>query len=272
MIRTLIAAAVTFAATPALAGTAFDIVITNAAGEVVDSGQIKADGRKLAMTAMAGQPDQVEGSRMIFRGDLDPAVLYVIDDAEASYVAIRPVEVAQGLNAMQSRVQSMMNQAMRGMTPEQRAQMEAAMGGAGGGMSAMMGGQAPEVTIRPTGQTLSVDGAPTTGFEVLENGQRTYLIWAAPPGAIHGGDDLAAGFGALADTVSEMPQLASIGAIYDLDALQGRVPVQIEEVRGGAVVETTTIGNGETVSFPASDFEPDPAYAQRQMFEALGGL
>jgi hypothetical protein len=104
---------------------------------------------------------------------------------------------------------------------------------------------------------------------VLENGARTYMVWAAQPGSVTGGQDLAAGFSGLEGFLSAMPQMASAGALYDLDALDGRLPVQIEEYEGGAVVQTSTIGPGQSANFPASDFEPDPSYAQASMF---GGL
>ncbi|MBA4801760.1 MAG: hypothetical protein H2040_07835 [Euryhalocaulis sp.] len=261
MIRFIATLAAALIALPAFAGTVFDVEHRNAAGAVDHTSQIKVDGGKLAMEMMSAGEEAPEG-RMIFRGDRTPQEMIVMNDQERSYM----VFTAEGMGSMQSQMNSVMEQALANLPPEQRAAAEAAMSGQG--MGAMMG-QAPasDWRFRATGKSRDVDGRQTTGYELLKDGVRQMVFWTVPASSFNGGGDLGRTFDSLNDFFEALPMIGdAAGPMYDLDAMDGRVPVQIEEIGAdGAVEATTTISEGRSMDIAASVFEPDPGYTRQEM-------
>ncbi|GEM_PF-4280875 len=283
MNRTAFAAtigAAILAAASAQAGSLFQVTTSDSSGAVTDTSEIKAEDAKLAMSAI-GAGGMMQNVRMIFRGDLEPPVMYAIDDSERAYYVMEPEAMAAGMADMQSQVQAAMAAAMQNLTPEQRAQMEAAMGGMGGiggamgggamgGLGAMPGMPDPDsIRVAATGEARTIAGVPTRGYEVTESGARAAIIWAAAPNDFSGASDLAASMAGMSDFMSRMPFAAGAAAMYDMGALEGGVPVQVETYANGALDSVSTISPGQPADFPDSDFEPDPSYSQQQMF---GGL
>lgn len=260
MIRFTAMLAACLLALPACADTVFDVEQTDGAGTVQQTSQIKLDGEKLAMEMMAASEDAPEG-RMIFRGDRAPQEMIVIDDAERSYM----VFTAAGVDSMASQMSGVMEQALANLPPEQRAAAKAAMGS---GMGAMMGqGASTDWRFRATGESRRVNGRQTKGYELLKDGARQMVFWTVPAAGFKGGDDLGAAFDSLNVFFESLPMIGdAAGPIYDRAAMDGRVPVQIENIAAdGSVEDVTTISEGRETDLPASDFEPDADYKRQEM-------
>jgi len=268
--RTIAAAALAaLLAGAAAAGTGYDVRHKDGDGALEHVSQIKLDGLKMAMEMIASGEDAPEGD-MIFRADRDPKEMIVVNDEEQWFMSLTAQQVEGGMGAMQAEMNSVMAEVINSMPPEQRAAAMASMGQGGGPM--MMGpAQTTQHSLRALGETRSVHGLTAHGYEALEDGARSQVFWAVEPGAFPGGGELARMFDELHAFMMAMPTIGqSIGPLYDREAMDGRVPIEIENFGAdGARDSVVTIEPGESMIFAASDFEPDPAYVRRDMFEGM---
>lgn len=141
------------------------------------------------------------------------------------------------------------------------------MGGMGGGMMGMPA--APTIQIVPNGQSRSVNGVSTQGYQVLVDGEIASVIWAAPVGSVSGAADLAEGFAGMQGFLAEMPFVGDSAAMYDINAMDGKIPLQTENYENGMVTSITTIGQGQSATFTEADFMPDASYAEQSMFDGF---
>jgi hypothetical protein len=173
-----LAGAVCLLAAPAFAADGVLIVQKMTMGTApAQTQQIQIEPRRMRMEAAGtrgGGPQVV-----VFDGTRD--VLLMIDDASKSYSEMSKADL-DALSSQISGAMAQMQDAMKNMPPEQRAQIEAAMRGRGmGGASAGTGAAAaPKVQYKKTG-TDTVGKWTCDKYEGYTNGQKTSEVCTVDP-------------------------------------------------------------------------------------------
>jgi hypothetical protein len=137
--------------------------------------QIQIEPKRMRMEAAVGPRSQV----VIFDGTRD--VMTILDEANKTYTEMTKAD-ADALGEQVSSAMSQMQEAMKNMPPEQRAQIEAAMKGRGGaGRAGGMGGAtASKVQYKKTG-TDTVGKWTCDKYEGYTDGQKTSEICTVDP-------------------------------------------------------------------------------------------
>jgi len=171
-----LAGAVCLLAAPALAADGVLIVQKTTMGaSPAQTQQIQIEPRRMRMEAggMRGGGPQV----VVFDGTRE--VMLMIDDANKSYSEISKADV-DALSGQMAGAMAQMQDAMKNMPPEQRAQIEAAMRGRGMGAAAAGGAAAPKVEYRKTG-TDTVGKWTCDKYEGYTGGQKTSEVCTVDP-------------------------------------------------------------------------------------------
>jgi hypothetical protein len=111
------------------------------------------------------------GQGMVFRGD--KKVLWIIDTAQKTYTEMDEA-AAKAMGEQMNSAMAQLQEAMKGMPAEQRAQMEKMMAGKMKGMTP------PKQTVKPMGQTKPINGFECAGYTV-SGGDGETEVWAADP-------------------------------------------------------------------------------------------
>jgi len=244
------------------AGTVLEMInrdLTNKTESVVKT--LAQDGRMRVETG--GPQDTV----VLFRDE----TLFTLDPKQKTYVAMDRATM-QKLAAQLNPALKMLQEQMKNMSPEQRAQIERMTGTKLPGST-----KEPVQEIRKTARTGNVAGYTCTYAEVLQDGVLQHEACVVPPAQLKGSKelyDVSLKVGAL---VKDM--MASIDAPF----MQQMVDRQMENFSelGGLPVLTRTFDEGKplhestmkgirTEAVPASQFEVPADYKQRDL-PSVGG-
>src|SRR5688500_7472450 len=149
------------------------------------------------MMRVESQADIATGrSTMIFKND----TIYAINHQDKSYYAMdreSMKRVAEQLNP----ALKMLQERMKDMTPEQRAQMEKMMGGQ---LPPGVGEAEKKTEIKRTARTDKVSGHSCSYVQVLEDGVLTDELCVTPNKSLKGADELMTAATKMADLMREM--------------------------------------------------------------------
>ena len=117
---------------------------------------------------------QTGGNNVVFRGD--KKVLWIMDTSKKTYMEMDEA-ACKAMGEQVSGAMAQMQEAMKNMPAEQRAKMEKIMAGQ---MQAMA---PPKPTVKPMGQTRTINGFECAGYTVSSPTGVTE-VWAAGPKAL----------------------------------------------------------------------------------------
>jgi hypothetical protein len=273
MKRSLITLAMLAAAAPAVAGVVYQVETTDMTGSGSGTMQstISADGPLLKMQ-MHGAGDGFNGE-MIYRGDRremvmvnhDEKTVMVMDEATIKAMAD---QISQAMAAME--------QALAAMPASQRAKMEQMMKSK---MPAMPEPSAP-AEIKATGDGDTINGYPTTRYDVWRDGIRQRELWITDWANVDGGEEVAETFQQMAAFMQSMfDNLPNIGGIRSagntafayLKEMKG-FPVKTREFAdSGAVEYESVLVSSEERNLDPSTFEPPKGYKQQDLKKMMKG-
>src|SRR6188768_3923947 len=193
MNKLLFAAAALLAATTAGAGVRIETVTRDVKTQVADGGPqviLVQDGKiRMQIPKTAGG--------MILKN----SILYVLDDKKKTYMEMDKETMKKGADQAGAAMKQMQDQ-MAKMTPEQRAQMEKAMGGhlAAG----MMSGKPDTWDVKNTGKTDTSEGRRCTIWTLNKNGKLHEELCVVPFSSLPGKEDFEKTFKELADAFAGM--------------------------------------------------------------------
>jgi hypothetical protein len=222
------------------------------------------------MMRVESQADQATGrSTMIFKND----TIYAINHQDKSYYAMdreSMKRVAEQLNP----ALKMLQERMKDMTREQRAQMEKMMGGR---LPPGVGEAEKKTEIKRTARTDKVSGYSCSYVQVLEDGVLTDEMCVTPGKSLKGSDELMTAAAKMAELMREMmstmdaPWLKQMAdkQIQNFAALGG-IPVLSRHFEAGSPQSETTLTSIRSEALAASLFEVPAEYTRKDMLAAPG--
>jgi hypothetical protein len=209
------------------------------------------------------QPNQ---SVMIFKDD----TIYAISPRDQSYIVMDRASMKRMADQINPGLK-MLQEQMKNMTPEQRAQMEKMLGGrlpVGDGSEARQ-------EIKRTSRTDKINGYSCTYVEVREAGTLTDELCVAPGSALQGSDELMSAANKMSALMQDM--MASMDApwlqqmaqkqLQNFEALGGVPVLSRNYVDGKPQTETTLSKIGSETVAPAL-FEIPAGYTRKDMLPA----
>ena len=216
-----------------------------------------------------GQPNEV-----IFRGDRNELVM--VDHGSRTYVVMDEAAMKQLVSQLGAAM-SQMQEMLKTMPPEQRAQMEEMMKGRGMGPGM---GAAPEPTeLRRTSERAEQSGYPSVKYEILQGGRKVREMWITEWTNVPGAAEARPAFERMAAFAKEMMDALAqtgFGGGADLDVYQhmqeanGYPVVAIEFDDNGQPETETRLVSATEQTIQASAFEPPDGY-RRQSMGGMGG-
>jgi hypothetical protein len=219
-----------------------------------------------------------DGRMRVETGDAKDAVvifrdetIYTLDPAQKTYLSMDRASM-QKLAAQINPALKMLQEQMKSMTPEQKAQIERMTG-------AKLPGSTGEAKreIRKTSRTGKVAGYSCTYSEVLEDGVLQHEACVVPPGDLKGSKELYDVGVKVAALVKDM--MASVDAPWlrqmmdrQLESFNdlGGLPVLTRTFDEGKPLHESTMKSIRSESIPASQFEIPADYKKREM-PSIGG-
>lgn len=204
---------------------------------------------------------------VIFRDD----TIFTLDPAQKTYLSMDRASM-QKLAAQLNPALKMLQEQMKNMTPEQKAQIERMTGAKLPGSS----GEAKR-EIRKTSRTGKVANYTCTYSEVLEDGVLQHEACVVPPGDLKGSKELYDVGMKVAALVKDM--MASVDAPWlrqmmdrQLESFNdlGGLPVLTRTFDEGKPLHESTMKSIRAESIPASQFEIPADYKKREM-PSIGG-
>jgi len=220
------------------------------------------------MMRVESQANEATGrSTMIFKND----TIYAINHQDKSYIAMdreSMKRVAEQLNP----ALKMLQERMKDMTPEQRAQMEKMMGGS---LPPGMGEPEKKTEIKRTARTDRISGHSCSYVQVLEGGVLTDEVCVTPTSALKGSDELMTAATRMSDLLREMmstmdaPWLKQMAEkqVQNFAALGG-IPVMSRHFEGGTPQSETTLASIRSEALAASLFDIPAGYTKKDMMGA----
>jgi hypothetical protein len=259
--RAALVAAMCLAVSPLHAADGVLIVEKTTTGGNTKTNQIQIEKDRMRAET-AGQAG--ESQTVVFDGAKQ--TLWLINDGRKTYSELTKAD-ADRLGGQMSDAMAKMQEQLKGLPPEQRAQIEAMMKGRG--MPGMTGGQAPKTEYRKTG-TDKVGSWTCDKYEGSQNNQKVSELCTVEPRTL--------GF-SLAD-FQVTKQMAEFFRKLVPQGADSMFTVGTPEEQGynGVPVRRVTFRNGQQQSmsettearrqtFPASVFEVPPGFQK----EAFGG-
>lgn len=231
---------------------AFGVVIQQEHGEFGSKQKQKttlyAENGKIRM-----ESDDQRGGKTIMIFDGDKQVMWMIQPAEGTYTEMTAADVAN-MSQMASQASQRMEEAMKNMTPEQRAMMESAMKGRGGAM----GGAPPPpptITFQAKGGSDKFGSFTCSKYDELSNGKRTAEICAASLEQVHLKPADVKSFEAMAKFFEPMRRMSPRGGYSAprIEQLHG-FPVHSVSYDGDKPTYETTVLSVDQKSVDASMF------------------
>ncbi len=211
------------------------------------------------MMRVESQPNE---STLIFRDE----TIYAINHKDKSYIAMDRASMKRMAEQLNPALQ-MLQERMKTMTPEQRAQLEKMLGAK---IPSGEGQPAPE--IKRTSRNDKVNGYGCTYVEVREAGVLTDELCVVPANALKGSAELMASARKMSALVNDMmtsmdaPWLKQMAQkqIQNFEALGG-IPVVSRHFVGGKPQNETSLSNIGSETLAASLFEIPAGYTKRDM-------
>jgi hypothetical protein len=220
--------------------------------------------QKMYVQGGAGRFLDEDGRGYLIKGD----TMYMIDDQDKSYIVFDKATMTQLATKLNSEMEKLKAR-MASMPPEQRAQMEQMMGGAGG----MLGSNGKQWTVEvaDTGKSDKVDGRTCKLWDVTRNGELDEQICVVAYSALPGKENFAAVFGNFAKVFDEMaksvPMLAGMmGSEFAAQQKTNGYPVLRRGYESGKLSdEVTVVKTWREEAVPASMLDIPAGYKQKQM-------
>ena len=199
---------------------------------------------------------------MIFKDD----TIYAVSHKDKSYIAMDRASMKRMAEQLNPALQ-MLQERMKTMTPEQRAQMEKMMG-----TKLPNGEPEPAPEIKRTSRNDKINGYSCTYVEVREAGALTDELCVAPASALKGSNELMASAQKMSILVKDM--MASMDApwlkqmtqkqIQNFEAIGG-IPVISRHFVDGKPQNETSLASISAETVAASQFEIPAGYTKKDM-------
>ena len=255
-------ASVLLATTAASAGVRIETVTRDIKTLVADGGTqivLVQDGK-----VRMNNPKNLDG--MILKN----STLYVLDDKKKSYMEMDKATMQKTADQAGAAMKQMQEQ-MKNMPPEQRAQMEKMMGG---NMPGMMSGKKDVYEAKDTGKNDSSEGRKCRIWNLMKNGKTHEELCVVPFASMPGKEDLQRTFKELAESfeglTSSIPGAGEAAKVRN--SING-YPVRTRhfdeagKLRGTENVLTKWVEE----SMPASTFDIPTGYKKKEMPKMMGG-
>jgi hypothetical protein len=220
-----------------------------------------------AQNGMMRVETQSGDGTMIFRDD----TIYSISHRDKSYFIMDRASMKRMAEQLNPALKALQEQ-MKNMPPEQRAQMEKMMGGR---MPGGMNGPEKKEELKRTSRTDKVSGYQCTYVEVREDGVLTDEMCVVPGPAIKGSDELLAAAKKMADLMKDM--MADVDAPWLKQMAQkqtanfeklGGIPVLSRHFADGKPQNETTMTSIRSEAVAGSMFEIPAGYTKKDMMGA----
>jgi len=258
LVRTLPLLLLTVSA--AHAGTKLETVSRDLSGGKATTINTWAQGGMMRVETQGN--DATGGSTMIFKDD----TIYAISHKDKSYVAMDRASMKRMAEQLNPALK-MLQERMKTMTPEQRAQMEKMMG------TKLPNGEAePAPEIKRTSRNDKINGYSCTYVEVREAGTLTDELCVVPANALKGSAELMASAQKMSVLVKDM--MASMDApwlkqmaqkqVQNFEAIGG-IPVISRHFVDGKPQNETTLAKISSEALAAALFEVPAGYTKKDM-------
>lgn len=216
---------------------------------------------------MRVETGEAKDTVMIFRDE----TIYTLDPGQKTYVALDRGTMTKLANQLNPALK-MLQEQMKNMTPEQKAQIERMTGTKLPGSTAE-----PRHEIRKTARTGKVAGYTCTYSEVLEDGVLQHEACVVPPADLKGSKELYDVGMKVAALVKDM--MASVDAPWLRQMMDrqlenfsdlGGLPVLTRTFDAGKPLHESSMKSIRAESIPAGQFEIPADYKKRDM-PTIGG-
>lgn len=231
--------------------------------------QVAVEGRSLKMDILPRR-GQDKGGKLIFRGDRgENGEFIMVDDDKKEYYLIDDAFI----NSMLGRTKqskTMIDDALKHLTPEQRKMIEDAQKKSGTSMPGYMkNGSKPE-RIK-TNEKKNISGYPCVKYVVELDNKKIRELWITTWSEIDGGREARDAFYGMNDFFQAM--MDKIGDIpgstnpYDEMGFEDGFPVVTEEFGDdGNLESTSTLRSAKRQTLDPDAFEPPSGYKREYMF------
>jgi len=252
-----------FVAQTAGAGVYVEMVDHNIATNTTKPSQ------KMYLEGGSGRIVDDSGHVSIIKGN----TMYIVDEAEKTYVVFDKATMDKLAKKMNDELAQVKDQLAK-LPPEQRAQMEAAMGKIPG-----MAGNDQKWTVEAldTGKSDKVDGRACKLWDIKRNDELDEQVCVVPFASLPGKENFQAVFGNFSKVFDEMaksvPMLAGMmGNEFSAHVKTNGYPVRLRSYENGKLApEETLMKVWREEAVPASMFEIPAGYKLKQMSMGPGG-
>ena len=244
------------AASPSFAGVRIETVTRDVKTKAADGGTqvVMVQDGKVRMN------NPTNGNGMILKN----AVLYVVDDKRKTYTELDKATMKKAADQAGAAMKQMEEQ-LKNMPPEQRAQMEKMLGA---NMPGAMSGKQDTYAAKDTGRNETSEGRSCRVWNLLKNGTVHEELCVVPFSSLPGKEDFQKSFKELADAFAGMASgLPGAGdSIKARNSING-YPVRVRQFddagkpRGTETVLTKWVEE----SFPGSTFEIPAGYTKKEL-------
>lgn len=211
------------------------------------------------MMRVETQPNE---SAMIFKDD----TIYAISHKDKTYFAMDRASMKRMAEQLNPGLK-MLQEQMKNMTPEQRAQMEKMLG-----RRLPAGDAEPQQEIKRTSRNDKINGYGCTYVEVREDGVLTDEMCVAPASALKGSDELMAAARKMTALMQDMmasmdaPWLKQMASkqLQNFEALGG-IPVLSRHFVDGKPQNETTLSKISSEALAATQFDIPAGYTKKDM-------
>jgi hypothetical protein len=204
-----------------------------------------------------------EGHASLIKND----TMYIIDDSDRSYIVFDKATMEAVAKKLADAMARMKEQLAK-LPPEQRAQMEQAMGGAG----LPAEGKTRTVDVKDTGKSDKVDARACKLWDITRDGKLDEQVCVVPYSALPGKENFQALFASFAKVFEEMAK--SVPMLTGMMANEFSAQVKMNgfpfrqrsyDDQGKLDDEETLVKEWRDGDLPASMFEIPAGYKQKQM-------
>jgi hypothetical protein len=206
-----------------------------------------------------------KGGRVI----LSNAIFYVIDDTKKTYIEMDKATMKRTAEQAGAAIRQLQEQ-MKNMPPEQRAQMEKMLGDK---MPGMMSGKKDTYEARDTGKSDNAEGRKCQLWNLLKNGAVHEELCVVPFATLPGKEDFQKTFKELAESFEGMARdFPGAGDSFKARLAVNGYPVRVRSFDGEGKLRgtETVLTRWVEESLPAATFEV-PAGYQKKELPHMGG-
>lgn len=262
-------------ARPVGAGVVFEIETKDHRSQPAQTDAIRmaVEGRSLTIDIAPSQASR-RGGAMLYRGDRRE--MTVVDHQRKSFFVMdaRTMQQLGGqINAAMSQARGLTEQALQGLSSEQRAMLERTMKDR---MPAQQPTHKPQTTVRRLDQSAQVYGYPCQLYEVRRDGRKIRDLWVTEWSNIEGGSELAPVFADMGqfhrELISAMPQIAGqSGGMVDspftaMKEIDGFPVASRDYASDGTVESETALRSAKRQRLDPAAFNPPTGYKRQEMF------